>query len=273
MMSDQTDILSRTLTRLGLSPEEVAIYLHLLEKGTKSALEISRELHFARTRVYRLLDKLEAHGLVIQKFAELGLKFTASPYQQLELLLTQRQSELDSLKVSMPSIFTQLSALRRRGQAESRVFYHHGIDGLKHVTWNSLRAHGELRIYEVATSMTAFLPQEFSERVREELVAHKIHTLQLTNISHMEPWTKVTENVLHYWTPRYIAPKELTIKSEIVIYNDVTALYHYLDRDIFCVEIENADLSTMQRQMFDFIWSHAKPMEKIGVHGEAKVSK
>jgi predicted DNA-binding transcriptional regulator len=270
-MSDQTDILTRTLTRLGLTPEEVEIYLHLLASGTKSALEISRELHFARTRVYRLLDKLEAQGLVTQRFADLGLKFTASPHRQLELLLVERQSELDALRQSMPAIFGQLTALERGAAGGSHVFYHHGIDGLKHVTWNSLRAKGELRIYEVAASMTAFLPQEFSERVREELVTHKIHTLQLTNIAHIEPWTNVTENVLHFWTPRYIGLKELTIKSEIVIYNNVTAMYHYLNKDIFCVEIENADLATMQRQMFDYIWSHAKSMGKIGEHGEANV--
>jgi len=272
-MSDQTDILARSLTRLGITPEEAEIYLYLLEKGTKSALEISRDLHFARTRVYRLLDKLEAQGLVTQKFADLGLKFSASPYQQLDLLLAQRQSELDSLKESMPAVFTQLGALYRRGIAGSNVFYHHGVDGLKHVTWNSLRAHKELRIYEVAASMTAFLPQEFSEKVRTELVDHKITTLQLTNIAHIEPWTNVKENAIHYWTPKYVDPKELAIKSEILIYNNVTAIYHYLNKDIFCIEIENEDLARMQVQIFDFIWSHAKSMKKIGEHGEAKVTK
>jgi hypothetical protein len=48
-------------------------------------------------------------------------------------------------------------------------------------------------------------------------------------------------------------------------------MYHYLNKDIFCVEIINADLAAMQKQLFDFIWRHAKPMKKIGEHGEAKV--
>ena len=271
-MSDQTDILTRTLSRFGLTTEEAEIYLHLLAKGNKSALEISRDLHFARTRVYRLLDKLESRGLVTQRFADLGLKFTASPYQQLELLLAERQSDLEGLKHMLPEVFSELHHLSQAGGRGSKVFYHHGVDGLKHVTWNSLRAKGELRIYEVSTSMTAFLPQEFSERVREELVAHKIHTLQLTNIAHMEQWTKLKEAALTYWTARYIDPKELSIKSEVLIYNDVTAMYHYLNNDIFCVEIESKDLASMQKQLFDFIWRRAKPMVKIGEHGEANVA-
>ena len=269
-MSDQTDILTRTLARFGLTTEEAGIYLCLLETGAKSALELSRNLHMARTRVYRLLDKLGERGLVTQKFASLGLKFTASPYKQLELLLAERQSELESIKAALPALYAQLGMMSVQ-TAGSKVLYHHGVDGLKHVTWNSLRARGKLLIYEVSASMTAFLPQEFSEKVREELVTNKIHTLQLTNIAHMSPWTKVKDAAGTYWTPRFIAPKELLIKSEVLIYNDVTAIYHYLNNDIFCVEIVNADLAHMQSQIFDFIFRHATPMKKIGTYGEAKI--
>lgn len=270
-MSDQTDILTRTLSAFGLSPEEAQIYLHLLGKGLLSALQISRNIRMARTRVYRLLDKLVRRGLVRQKFDTLGLKFMASPYNQLELLLAERQSELDSLKATMPALFAQLAGLSAR-QSGSKVLYYHGVDGLKHVTWNSLRARGTLRIYEVSSSMTAFLPAEFSEKVRGELVRHHIYTKQLTNIAHMEPWTDIPDAV-RLWTPRFFSQKELAIKSEVLMYNTVTAMYHYLNKDIFCVEIENADLARMQIQVFDFIWRHATPMKKIGERGEAKAGK
>lgn len=266
-MSDQTDIVTRTLTAFGLAPEEAKIYLHLLENGNLSALQISRNMKMARTRVYRLLDKLEKKGLVTQKFDTLGLKFTAAPYNQLELLLAERQSELDKLKRTMPTLFFQLAGLPK--ESGSKVLYHHGVDGLKHVTWNSTRAR-ELRIYEVSESMTAFLPQEFSEKVRAEFAQNKTKISQLTNLKNIGYTTDVAE-AIRYWTPKYISPEALAIKSEVLIYNDVTALYHYQNKDIFCIEIENSDLATMQKQLFDFIWLHAQPMKKIGQHGEAKL--
>lgn len=268
-MSDQTDILTRTLTGFGLSSEEAEIYLYLLEKGPQSALQISRSIRMARTRVYRLLDKLEGRGLVTQKFDTLGLKFTAAPYTQLELLLAERQGELDRLKHTLPDLFGHLSGLAGSGVAGSKVFYHHGIDGLKHVTWNSLRAK-TLRIYEVSESMTAFLPQEFSEKVREEFGRRKTKIYQLTNLTHIGPHTDMKEEVKN-WSVRHISPRELTIASEVLIYNDITALYHYQHKDIFCVEIQNRDLARMQTQLFDFIWRHATPMKKVGDRGEARV--
>lgn len=270
-MSDQADILSHTLIRLGLEAPEVEIYIHLLKSGTISALEISRTLHIARTRVYRILDKLQGKGLVVQKFDTLGLKFSASPYSQLELLVAERQSQLTSLRESMPIVLSELEKISRQPNSGSQVLYHHGIDGLKHVTWNSLRAKDELRIYEVSDSMTAFLPQSFSERVREALVSNRIHTLQLTNLKEIHAYTKITKIITDYWSPRYIPVSSLSIKSEILIYNNVTAMYHYQDNDMFCVEIMNDDLSLMQKQLFDFVWRSAKPMKKIGVTGEAKI--
>lgn len=272
MMSDQTDILTTTLMRFGLASDEARIYLHLLEKGPLSALTISREIHMARTRVYRILDKLEAKGIVKQKFDTLGLKFTACPYTQLELLLADRQSELDSLKGTLPTLFHQLEGLAHSQSAGSKVFYHHGIDGLKHVTWNSLRAKGDLLIYEVSATMNAFLSSDFSEKVRQELAGRKIHVRQLTNLTQIEAYTKVTELVRN-WRVRHVSPKELTIKSEVLIYNDVTAFYHYIDKDIFCVEIVSSDLTRMQKQIFEFIWRYAREMKKIGNLGEAIVNK
>jgi sugar-specific transcriptional regulator TrmB len=271
-MSDQADILSRALASFGILPEESGIYLHLLTNGTESALDISRQIHMARTRVYRILDKLVAKGLVAQKFDRLGLKFSASAPGQLEFLLIEREKEIAAVRTSFPVMVSELEKLASIGDRKSKVTYHPGIEGLKYVTWKSLEAQRELCIFEIA-DMSAFIENEMSEEIRRELVKRRIHTRQLTNIAHYKPWTDVTENAINFWTPRYIDPKELKITSEILIFNDTVVVYHYLRKDIFCVEIENPDLAAMQKQLFEFIWRYARPMKIIGIHGEAKIKR
>lgn len=269
-MSDQSDILTRTLSTFGLRSEEVQIYLHLLGKGSLSALQISRNIHMARTRVYRLLDKLKAKGLVRETLDTLGLKFTATPYTQLELLLVEKESEMKALRESMPAVYEQISQLVASNQTESKVFYHHGIDGLKHVTWNSLEAKDTLRIYEKYDSMNAFLNPEFSEIVRAELVKRNVSTHQLTGLTHIQPYTQVTE-LIKKWDVRYVDPALLAMKFEVLIYNDVYCMYQYGQGEEFCVEIHNTELASMQKQIFDYVWKTSKPMEKIGNRGEAKL--
>jgi sugar-specific transcriptional regulator TrmB len=267
-MSDQTDIITQTLNTLDVSPDESRVYLHLLGSPEQSALNVSRQLHIARTKIYRLLDKLTARGLVTQSYETQGLRFSAAKSDRVGHLLLEKEASLASLRKSLPEVLKTLSEMQQSASPKSRVRYHSGQEGLKHVTYNSLAARGEICIYEIK-DMGAFFDRETSERIRQELVTRKIHVRQLTNMSHIEQWTDVVANVKDYWTPRYVDPEELTINSEVLIYNDTYTTYHYLNNDIFCVEIENADMARMQKQIFEFVWAHATPMKKIGEHGEA----
>jgi hypothetical protein len=222
--------------------------------------------------VYRLLDKINAKGLVTQRLDNLGLKFKATPYTQLELLLVEKENEVKVLRESMPSVYKQISELVSSGETGSKVYYHHGIDGLKHVTWNSLEAKDTLRIYEKYESMNAFLDKNFSEVVRKEFAQRKVRIHQLTGLAHIEPYTDVAE-LLPFWEVRYIDPKFLAMKFEVLIYNDVYCMYQYGRGEEFCVEIHNPELASMQKQLFDYVWQTARPMKIIGTHGEAKVGK
>ena len=270
-MSEQTDNLLSRLQLLGLSEEEARIYLLLVGKGSLSALQVSREIHLARTKVYRILDNLIAKKLVTVQLGDWGKKFSANSYRELELLVKEKEYEAQKLKAELPLLFQQMGELWGSGQARSKVKYYSNTDGLEQVTWNSLNAKEPLRIYEVEQDMSVFLDPGFSEKIREELVFNKITTLQLTNKKHIEPYTKIAELVKKFWEVCYLAPKELEIKFEVLIYNDVVAMYNFKGEDKFCVEIYNENLAQMQKQLFDFVWEKARKMKIIGEHGEAKV--
>jgi sugar-specific transcriptional regulator TrmB len=257
------------LGSFGLGDEESAVYLFLLEKGVKSALEISRGVKMGRTKVYRLLEMLTGKGLVSQKLDDMGFKFLANDYYQLEMLVKQKEADLENLRRTLPVVYDQLAGVVAESGEKSKVLYYHGIQGLSQVTWNSTRGDSEgLRIFEVAQSMTAFLDQKFSEKVRAELVRNKVFTRQLTNYSHLDACTKVRE-LVKFWEVRYIDPKIMKIDFEYLVYNNVYATYNWSGEDKFCVEIYNDKLASTQKKLFDFIWSSARRMKFVGDCGEA----
>lgn len=149
--------------------------------------------------------------------------------------------------------------------SRSKVINYSGLDGLKKVTLNSLKAKGELFIFEIDT-MSAFLNYGFSEEVRKGFVKNKIHVKEIMNHSKQPPWTEVEEFVKDFWECRYIDPKILNTNVEILIYNDVIAFYDYRDEKIFCVEIHNKKLADMQKQVFNFVWHYGTKL-KIGKGG------
>ena len=58
------DTLHNNLITLGLSDEEIQVYLAALEHGSISVLEIAKATNIPRTTVYLLIDSLVKHGLL-----------------------------------------------------------------------------------------------------------------------------------------------------------------------------------------------------------------
>jgi sugar-specific transcriptional regulator TrmB len=268
-MSEQTDNLTQLLKPFGLTTEEALIYLVLLEYGKLSALVISRKLQMGRTKVYRILDKLIAKELVINQFDEVGFKFVASPPEKLALQVARREGEVVALKQSLPNIQDKLLQLSEGGQSGSKVLYYRGKRGLSQVNFNLLRAKGYFCSFEVANA-EAYLEHEEAEQLRRELVANKITARTITNQTYIQPFTTVSEIARKYWEIRYIDPKAFEIKADVFIYNEVYALCHYLGRqDVFCVEIYNQMLAEMQKQLFEYLWTQARPLKLLDERGAA----
>lgn len=268
-MSGQTDNNVKLLEQFGLSSEEAEIYLYLARFGVRSALQISREIHLARTKVYRILEKLTFKKLVSIQLDDSGKKFVANSYEQLKLLVSVKESEAARLREELPNTFKQLAEVFGKGESTSKVLYYTGLSGLEQVTWNSLNAENELRIYEVGQDMTTFINPKLAEKIREEMVEREIKTLQLTNRKKIEAYTKVKRHPTEFWEVRFVDPNKLSMQFECMIYNDVFCLYQFSGNDQFCVEIYNEKLATQQKQLFDFIWSESAKMKIMSEEGEA----
>ena len=201
-MSNQTDNLVSLLIPYGLTGDEARIYLDLWAHGVDSALKISRRVHTARTKVYRILDKLEKLGMVTMKLSSRGQRFEASHPKQLSFLIEEKEQEAKLLKKTLPTLKEQLKQLSHQDTRESKVLYYEGLEGLKQVTYNSLKAKGELLTMEIS-DMNAFFDHDFAENMRLKFIERKISTRTLTNLTKIKPWTEAAgEMVKKYWQIR-----------------------------------------------------------------------
>ena len=113
------EAIENTLTKLGLSKNEIRVYIYLARTGMLKASEISEVISLHRTETYRILRDLEKMGLVSSVF-EKPLKFVATPFEKtLDLLieskklrlqlLERKKTELVSLWVSLPKAEVEFS--------------------------------------------------------------------------------------------------------------------------------------------------------------------
>jgi hypothetical protein len=124
-------------------------------------------------------------------------------------------------------------------------------------------------LFELA-DMSSSLDFGFYEEVRKIYAEKKIESREITNQAEMQGWTDVKEYI-DVWEARYIDPKLIKMKYELIIYNNVYVLYYANDLGISCVEIYNEKLAQFQKQLFDFMWKKAGRMEVIDEHGAVKL--
>lgn len=92
------EAIESTLQKLGLSKNEIRVYVHLARSGMLKASEVSEVISLHRTETYRILRDLEKMGLVSSVF-EKPLKFVATPFEKtLDTLIKSKRLRLELLE-------------------------------------------------------------------------------------------------------------------------------------------------------------------------------
>ncbi|MCK5593132.1 MarR family transcriptional regulator, partial [Candidatus Bathyarchaeota archaeon] len=98
------EIIEKTFCRLGLSKNEVRVFMYLARTGEHKASEISEALSLHRTETYRILRDLEKKGLVSSVF-EKPLKFIATPFEKaIDVLIEIRKMKINLLEKKKESL-------------------------------------------------------------------------------------------------------------------------------------------------------------------------
>lgn len=251
--------LKQKLSLLGLTDKQIEIYLLLLKQGITSLLELSRQSTINRTTIYRIVEDLKKLNLVEEILDDRGAKVKAVKPENLQLLLAQKETELDELKNHLPDLISDLSAIKDRPSPSTQVVYFRGLNGLKQLLWNILKAKGESVGYGYA-DWNQSVGREFAEKLRQERVNRKICDREIQNIDQLGPmseWTNI-KNYDQVYQTRYIPKSVIDIKHDTYIYNDVFTFFNFYHEEMFGIEIHNAEIAKTQKQIFEVLWKMGK---------------
>ena len=255
MMNNKLDIL---LKNFGLNSKQILLYLTLLKRGRLTNLEIARNSGINRTTVYRYLEELKEIGLVEEVLDEHTTYAQAVDPTRLQLIIEQKEADLNKLKLSLPLLINELSVLKETEIPSTKVVYFPGKKGLQQLLWNTLKSKEE-KVGLGYLNWNDGVGIEFAEKLREEYAIRKIYAKEISNDFDTDvPYTYIKEYLEKYYQYRVIPREKLEIKHDTYIYNDVFAFYHIYKGELFGVEIHNAEIAKTQKQMFDILWDQAQ---------------
>ena len=122
-MKKELSPIEKQLKIIGLSENEIVMYIALLELGKGTVSQISRKASLNRTTGYDVLNRLSSKKLISISGKEPKQEYVAESPDQIEILirgeLERRQSEL----IEARQIIPELKSMRTIGDRPKVMFY------------------------------------------------------------------------------------------------------------------------------------------------------
>ncbi|HLD06990.1 MAG TPA: helix-turn-helix domain-containing protein [Candidatus Nanoarchaeia archaeon] len=234
-------MVQEALRKIGLTEEEIGIYLLLLRKGSSKATLLSKDLGAARTTVYRFLASLHDKGLVGENIQDNVKYFSAVDPRRIPEIIEERAEEL---REKIP----ELTSLQGRDLGRAKVELYRGKEGMKTVMRDVLRSGapytfiGEVGKYfsEIPIFVLQWLRKIEKARIRGRLLCPADQHFKVAK------------------TEEYrILPRELISGISTWTYGDKTALFIWSE-PFFVVLVENEAVTRSNRKTFTYLWNTAK---------------
>ncbi len=105
-------MIQEMLQKIGLSENEIAVYVCVVERGKLSAVDIARITGINRTTIYSVSKELIAKGLIIEDLGQGSARyFTAVPPEDLRNLYLREENELREKKQAIDQAIEALKVI------------------------------------------------------------------------------------------------------------------------------------------------------------------
>lgn len=234
------------LKELGLTDNEVRIYLLLLEHGMMNPSEISQKLGLHRGYVYDALERMQEKE-VVNVILKTNKKYyqATSPQNLIELL----KFKLENFEKAVPDLM-KLATLKKE---ETKVELHRGK-----------------RVYRVLLKdMISILKKNdtaYLVGIDEEILMQEVEPIYIKQYLNAMKSRKIKERVIIKTGATKVKNPNLEYKeldskyigkTAQIIYNDKVAIF-ILGTPYYLIVIENKEVAETYKKQFNLLWSIAK---------------
>ena len=235
------------LEYIGLTKNEVKVYLTLLRIGSNTAGKLAKECRLERTSTYNALNRLIKEGIVSYVIEANEKVFHAA---QPEKLLDMFKEKEERTKLLIPKI-KQLAKFERE---KENILKFRGYSGIKTVfndILNTCKPGEEYLIFGSEGQLSKRLPT-----YAEIYVARKDKKKLKAKILIREGMRETGKKMSKYTSVRYL-PDYVKSLSNVNVYGNKVAIFIWSQTQEAIV-IDNKDSADSFRAYFEFMWQSAK---------------
>ncbi len=243
------------LKKYGLSPEQISIYVFLVQHGDQTPFIISKETSIPRTTVYRILEELRNMGIVsIFKKNNVANYTPESPRRLLERL-KEKESVLIDIIPTIDSLFHSAGEL-----PHTKLYV--GSEGVKtglDILYEYFEKDGIKTIHTYSDSdLSRHLPKYLGKIIarREKL---KIFTKLIAPESAKHD---VAPHSQHYttntWREVRFMPNKFSFNGTMIMGGSMAVCFSLKDNQVHTIVLESESVVQMLIQFFLYTWESLK---------------
>ena len=241
------------LKKLGLSENEIKIYIYLLKSGESTAYEIGKKTNIYRVHVYDKLEKLMDKGLATHVYKGSKKYFHATPPEKIKYHLDEKRKEFLEKEKEIVSIIPQLEALVSTQKDNTKVEVFKGIEGIKYFLRDVVKTRKEVLITGIdegryTESMDIFMKQYFRD-IKANNIRERIITIKKDDIF---TFGKKLASTTKY---RFLKATQFN-PTNTFIYGSKVVLVIW-GTPVTSIMIQNSEVAETYRNNFEHLWKVA----------------
>lgn len=245
------------LSKLGLSPKQVEVYLDLASHPESTIVELHKRLGVPRSSLYLETERLVDKGFVISKHVGKSTLYKITDPKILELTLASESSKLSYLTSNLNDFTDNILRLKTTKEPKKTINIYKGQAGIKQLLWNIITSKADLVIGYSPGQLEAVTDREFAERWRAEFRRRGKHNQIIFNEPKPLAWSNVPHFLSENVDVKTLDENKIKFDRLTLIYDDVfTVCSLKTDSDQYGIEIRDELLINSYKQIFDFIWNH-----------------
>ena len=237
----------------GLNDKEIKVYLACVQLGTDSAFNIAEKSGVKRATSYLVLRSLTNKGLVTRQLTKKALLYSATSPRNLLLQLENKKKEVEE---GLPSLLALYNATPDKPSIQ--IF--DGLDGVKLIYGEMIdflkKGSEDILLYG-DVSLFAQHPALFNSWLKE-LKSSNGNVREIINGDevHKKYKESIEKNGNSKHEVRLLAEGIKPFTNDNVIMGNKLIIFS-IQKTLFATTIENKEISSSYRTMFDLAWAQA----------------
>ncbi len=251
---------TKILKELGLSANEVRVYLALLSLGKTTTGPLVKKSGIPSSKIYSTLDSLVSKGIVGYVLEGKMKYFSANRPETLEHLLDLKEKELGTIKDELTKMLPSLNAEFAQERADYSVEVFEGLRGIKSVYDLALSnaKEGDVMYTLGYPQLASELLNAYFKEYHKKIAKKK---LDIRIIYDYDTWfAKERESRPH--AQQRILPKGIHTPGFMHITKEHVAIMVVTEKQKTAILIKNREVAQSYKQYFELIWNVSGKIEK-----------